>query len=182
MTHDASLEHPVALVVAVADNGVIGADGGLPWRLPEDLKYFKAVTMGKPIVMGRKTWDSLPRRPLPGRPNLVVTRQRDFMAEGAEIFTDIDAALARADAHASAAGLDDPEISVIGGAEIFRMTLPRAERLYLTEVHAHPEGDAFFPDFDRNAWRETARDDRPAAGDNPAHSFTRLARVGADGM
>lgn len=180
MTHGASLKHPVALVVAVADNGVIGAGGGLPWRLPEDLKYFKAVTMGKPIVMGRKTWDSLPRRPLPGRPNLVVTRRHGFAAEGAEVFTDIDAALARADDLSGMAERDDPAIGVIGGAEIFRLVLPRADRLYLTEIHARPEGDVFFPDFDRSAWREVARDDRPAAEGAPAHSFTRLERIGAD--
>lgn len=169
--------HPIALVVAIAENGVIGADGGLPWRLPDDLKYFKAITMGKPLVMGRKTWDSLPRKPLPGRPNLVVTRQPDFQAEGAEVFTDLDAALARADALAGESDAEAPEIAVIGGAEIFRLTLPRAERLYITEVRARPAGDTVFPEVDRTAWVERTRDDRPAGGDGtPAYAFTRLDR------
>ncbi len=172
------LSHPVALVVAIADNGVIGADGGLPWRLPGDLQYFKRITMGKPLVMGRKTWESLPKRPLPGRPNLVVTRQTDYAAEGAEIFTDIDAVLARADALAAESGAEEPEISVIGGAEIFRLALPRADRLYVTEVHAAPDGDTIFPVFDRSAWHEVAREEVPAGPDGaPAHSFTRLDRV-----
>jgi dihydrofolate reductase len=171
-----SPSHPIAQVVAVADNGVIGADGDLPWRLPGDLKHFKAVTMGKPIVMGRKTWESLPKRPLPGRPNIVVTRQANFQAEGAEVFTDLQAALARADALAGRSDLEDPEVSVIGGAEIFRLTLPMTDRLYLTEVHADPEGDTWFPAIDRNEWREAWR--RPvAAGDGaPAHDFVLLLR------
>ncbi|MCR9220397.1 MAG: dihydrofolate reductase [Alphaproteobacteria bacterium] len=173
------LAHPIALVVAVADNGVIGAAGDLPWRLPDDLKHFKRVTMGKPLVMGRKTWDSLPKRPLPGRPNIVVTRQADYQADGAEVFTDLDAALARAEALASLSGLDDPEISVIGGAEIFAATLGRATRLYLTQVHAEPDGDTLFPPFDRAAWRTVRREARPAADGAPAHDFLLLARGGA---
>lgn len=173
------LAHPIALVVAVADNGVIGADGDLPWRLPDDLRHFKRVTMGKPLVMGRKTWESLPKRPLPGRPNIVVTRRPDYSAQGAEVFTDLDAALARADALAGAAALDDPEISVIGGAEIFAATFGRATRLYLTQVHAKPEGDTLFPPFDRAEWRTVRREARPAVDDAPAHDFLLLERGGA---
>jgi dihydrofolate reductase len=178
-----SFKHPIALVVAVADNGVIGADGDLPWRLPGDLKYFKRVTLGKPVVMGRKTWDSLPKRPLPGRPNLVVTRQTDFQADGAEVFTDLSAAMARADALGDECEVAEPEISVIGGADIFRATLPLADRLYLTEVHCAPAGDTYFPPLDKDIWREVSRDAQPAGADGaPAHSFTLLDRrkEGAD--
>lgn len=171
-----SLTHPIAQVVAVADNGVIGAGGDLPWRLPGDLKHFKAVTLGKPIVMGRKTWESLPKRPLPGRPNIVVTRQPGYRAEGAEVFPDLDAALARADALAGQSGLEEPEVSVIGGAEIFRLTLPMTDRLYLTEVHATPEGDTWFPDIDRSDWTEKGRAAMPAQDGAPAHDFVLLIR------
>jgi len=168
--------HPIAQVVAVADNGVIGADGDLPWRLPGDLKHFKAVTLGKPIVMGRKTWESLPKRPLPGRPNLVVSRQPGFRADGAEVFADLETALARADALAVRSGLDDPEVSVIGGAEIFRLTLPMTTRLYLTEVHAEPAGDTWFPEIDPADWREKSRAAMPAQDGAPAHDFVLLVR------
>ncbi|MEQ8603329.1 MAG: dihydrofolate reductase [Marivibrio sp.] len=168
--------HPIAQVVAVAANRVIGADGDLPWRLPGDLKHFKAVTLGKPIVMGRKTWESLPKRPLPGRPNIVVTRQAGYRAQGAEVFTDLDAALARADALAGESGLEEPEVSVIGGAEIFRLTLPLTDRLYLTEVHAAPEGDTWFPELDRRQWREAWRRPVGPEDDAPGHDFVLLVR------
>jgi dihydrofolate reductase len=139
----------ISLVVAVAENGLIGRDGGLPWRIPGDLRHFKAVTMGKPIVMGRKTWESL-GRPLPGRRNIVITRNADYRAEGAAVAHDLNAAIAVAG--------DAPEICVIGGAEIYAQALPRAHRLYLTEVHGAPAGDTFFPAFDRGAWREVSRE------------------------
>lgn len=172
-----STSHPIALVVAVADNGVIGRDGGLPWRLPGDLKYFKRVTMGKPLVMGRKTWESLPKKPLPGRPNLVVTRQNGYEAEGAEVFADLWSALEQADRHVAGADVEDPEISVIGGADIFRACLPFADRLYLTEVHAEPDGDVLFPEFDREDWREISRDSVSVGDDGaPAHDFVVLER------
>lgn len=158
----------VSLVVAIARNDAIGVDGGLPWRLPGDLAFFKRVTMGKPLVMGRKTWESLPRKPLPGRPNLVVTRQSDFDAEGAEVFATVETALARA------AALGE-EIAVIGGAEIYRQALPSADRLYLTEVDAAPEADTFFPSFDRAAWRESWREPGPT-GDGPDYAFVLLER------
>jgi dihydrofolate reductase len=164
----------VSLVVAVAKNGAIGVDGGLPWRLPGDLAFFKRVTMGKPLVMGRKTWESLPRKPLPGRPNLVVTRQAGFAAEGAEVFAAVDAALD----HAATLG---EEIAVIGGAEIYRQTLARADRLYLTEVDAEPEADTFFPTFDRGDWREVWREPGPGGDDAsaPDYAFVLLERLPA---
>jgi dihydrofolate reductase len=158
----------VALVAAVAANGVIGRDGGLPWRIPDDLRHFKAITLGKPVIMGRRTWQSI-GRPLPGRRNIVVTRDAGFAADGAEVVASLDAALARAG--------DVAEAMVIGGGEIYTQALPRAGRLYLTEIHAEAEGDVHFPAIDRALWRETARDDRPADGDTPAFSFVVLQRA-----
>ncbi|MBO6784027.1 MAG: type 3 dihydrofolate reductase [Alphaproteobacteria bacterium] len=158
----------LTLIVAVADNGVIGRDGGLPWRLPGDLAHFKATTMGKPIVMGRKTWESL-GRPLPGRDNIVVTRDPAYVADGAAVAADLDAALA-------AAG-DAGEVMIIGGAEIYALALPRADRIHLTRVHASPEGDTHFPDLDLDRWREVAREDHDADGDSPAYSFVTLERA-----
>ena len=126
--------------IARARNGVIGRDGTLPWRLKSDLANFRAVTMGKPVIMGRKTWDSLPKKPLPGRKNIVLSRDRDFRAEGAWSFSDFPAALAAARAMAAADGAD--EVSVIGGAALYALALPLADRLYLTEVDCAPQGDA----------------------------------------
>ena len=126
----------ISLIVAASENHVIGRDGELPWRLSDDLKRFKAVTMGKPIVMGRKTWESI-GRPLPGRQNIVITRQPGYLAEGCDVVTTVDQAVAVAGEAA--------EIMVIGGSEIYALFLPAAERLYLTRVHAEVEGDAFFP-------------------------------------
>jgi dihydrofolate reductase len=159
----------ISLIVAVAENGVIGRNGDLPWRIPADLKFFKATTMGKPIVMGRKTWDSI-GRPLPGRENIVVSRQTGFDAPGACVVTDLEAAL-------SAAG-DVPEVMVIGGAEIYKMALPHATRIYLTEVHAMPAGDTQLPAFPETEWREVAREDHEAEGDIPGYSFVTLERLG----
>lgn len=159
----------IALVVARARNGVIGRDGDLPWRLKSDMAFFKATTMGKPVVMGRKTWDSLPRKPLPGRLNIVVTRQPGYVADGAEIFTDLDAALDRARAQAKVDGV--AEVCVIGGAQIYSETLPVADRLYLTEVEADPVGDAHFPDPDPSIWREISAE-RREAGEGDDHAWT----------
>ncbi len=142
----------LSLIVAMDRNRLIGRNGDLPWRLPNDLKHFKRTTLGKTILMGRKTWDSL-GRPLPERQNWVLTRDRGFAAAGARVFHDLDAALA---AHGPG------ELMVIGGAELYRQTLSRADRLYLTEVRAEVEGDAWFPEFDRAAWRETASEAHPA--------------------
>jgi len=138
----------VVLVVAAAKNRVIGRDGGLPWRIPADLKWFKAVTTGKPVVMGRKTFESI-GRPLPDRTNMVVTRNRDFAAEGAQVFATVDFAIAVARRAAK------EEICVIGGGEIYAYAMSRARRIYLSEVDAEVEGDTKFPIVDRRDWRET---------------------------
>ncbi len=146
----------IAFVVAVARNGVIGRDGQLPWRLSTDLKLFRRLTMGKPIVMGRKTWETLPKRPLDGRDNIVVTRDAAFRAEGAIVAHSVDDALRIARDLADARGVD--EVAVIGGAEIYRATLAAAGRIYLTEVDALPEGDTQFPELDPAVWREVSRE------------------------
>jgi dihydrofolate reductase len=144
----------IALVVAVAENGVIGAGGALPWRIADDLKWFKSVTLGKPVVMGRKTFQSI-GKPLPGRRNIVVTRDPRFAVTGVETAPSIDAAfsLARSAAH----DLNADKIAVIGGGDIYAQTLPRADRIYLTHVAARPVGDAHFPPLDPSDWRTTPR-------------------------
>ncbi len=163
---DATLP-PLTLVAAVGANGVIGVAGGLPWRLPADLQHFKALTLGKPILMGRRTWDSL-GRPLPGRRNLVVTRQAGFVAAGAEVFATVEAALV------AAAG--QPEMMVIGGGELYTQLLPQATVLELTEVAATLEGDAFFPAFDPVFWPEVSREAH-AADERHAYAYTFVRRV-----
>lgn len=142
----------MTLVAAVANNGVIGKDNALPWHLPEDLKHFKALTTGHVVIMGRKTWESLPERfrPLPGRTNVVVTRNAGYVAPGATVVTSLDAAKKLGD--------DRTALFVIGGAELYAHALPLAQRLELTEIAADIEGDAFFPAFDRTQWRETRRE------------------------
>ncbi|MGU3543610.1 dihydrofolate reductase [Methylobacterium sp. A52T] len=149
----------VSLVAAVARNGVIGRDNGLAWHLSSDLKRFKALTMGKPMLMGRRTWDSI-GRPLPGRRTLVLTRDTGFRAEGVETVHDWASALAGAGA----------ELMVVGGAEIYALALPHADRLHLTEVEAEPAGDVRFPAFDRARFRETFREAHPA-GPRDEHAF-----------
>ncbi len=167
-------EPRIALFIAIAGNGVIGRGNALPWRLSGDMAYLKRMTMGKPVVMGRKTWESFPKRPLPGRPNLVVTRDKAYDAPGAEVFASVDAAFARAAELARRSNVD--EIMVLGGAQIYKAVLPRADRIYLTEVHARPDGDTHF-DFDRSGWREVSRE-RHAAGekDTADYSFVVLER------
>ena len=140
----------VVLVAAVADNGVIGVDGGLPWHLPEDFAHFKRTTLGHVVVMGRKTFESM-GRPLPRRTNVVVTRQAEWSAEGAVTAPSFEAALELAGAHAG-------DVMVIGGGEIYAQALPVADEQVITEVHLSPEGDAHYPDFDRAQWRETRRE------------------------
>ena len=158
----------LALVVARARNGVIGRDGGLPWRLRSDLQRFKAVTLGKPCIMGRKTWESLPLKPLPGRLNLVLSKDESFTEKGALVCTTLDEAVEIARETAEEDGVD--EICVIGGTALFEMALPRAKRLYLTEVEAEPEGDAVFPAFDEAAWKEVSSEPHPA-GEKDDHPF-----------
>lgn len=165
----------VALIVAAAENGVIGRDGGLPWRLSGDLRYFKSVTMGKPIIMGRKTFESI-GRPLPGRPNLVVSRNPDFSADGVEVFNDLEAAVAHAGTLVD--DLADDDVMVIGGAGLYSAALAIAGRIYLTEVHAAVDGDVVFPVFDRADWVERSRERHPAGEkDEFDHSFVVLERV-----
>lgn len=164
MTH-----HPrIAFVVAVARNGVIGAKGDLPWRISSDLKRFKQITMGKPVIMGRKTWESLPKRPLAGRLNIVITRDRAYEAQGATVVASIDEALA------AVRQAKPDEICVIGGSEIFRQFLPVADRLYLTEVDLAPEGDAVFPPLDFSQWTETSREVHPRAENDDAGFVLRV--------
>ena len=161
----------ISLIVAVAENGIIGRDGGLPWKLSSDLRYFKAVTMGKPIVMGRKTYDSI-GRPLPGRPNLVVTRNADFTADGIEVFHSLEEAVE------GAKSLGGEETFIIGGAALYEKTLSIADRIYLTEVHAEVIGDVSFPADLSSDWIETSRE-RHEAGeqDDFDYSFLVLDRV-----
>lgn len=159
---------PLAIVVARAANGVIGRDGGLPWRLKSDMALFKSTTMGKPIIMGRKTWDSLPRRPLPGRMNLVLSRDGSFEPQGAVVCERFDEAVQIAREEAEDDGAN--EVCVIGGEALFALALPKARRLYLTEVQAEVEGDARFPAFDESQWREVQREAHPA-GEGDDHPF-----------
>ena len=154
----------LSMMVAKASNRVIGRNNKLPWYLPNDLKYFKQVTFGKPVIMGRKTWDSL-GKPLPGRTNIVITRQTDFQAEGAKVVATLDEAVTLAENVAFIEGQD--EAVVMGGAEIYALALPKTDRLYLTEVHAEVDGDTWFPEYDTSEWKEIGREDFPAEGPNP---------------
>jgi dihydrofolate reductase len=149
----------ISLIVAAAANDVIGAGGKLPWRLSDDLRRFKALTMGKPLIMGRKTFESI-GRPLPGRRNIVVTRQPDYVAAGCEVVGSPEDALA--------AAADADEVMVIGGAEVYTAFLPLAGRIYRTRVHARIDGDARFPALDERDWREVSRVERAA---DPSNEF-----------
>ena len=164
---------PLCLIAAVADNAVIGCNNQLPWHLPADLKHFKARTLGKPIIMGRKTWDSL-GRPLPGRLNLVVSRQADLHLDGAEVFASLDAAILRADEWARAQGVD--ELMLIGGAQLYEQALAQAARLYLTRVALQPEGDAWFPGFSEQDWSLVDTEAHEASEQSPAYCFETWAR------
>ena len=155
--------------VARARNGVIGRDGGLPWRLSSDLKLFKRLTFGKPVIMGRRTWASLPKRPLPGRLNLVLSRDHAFEADEAVICETFAEAIEIAREQAAEDGVD--EVCVIGGAALFEAALPKARRMYLTEVDAEVDGDVLFPPFDEPAWREVSREAYPA-GEADEYGFT----------
>lgn len=163
----------ISLVVARGRNGVIGHEGDLPWRLRSDLQRFKSITIGKPCLMGRKTWESLPLRPLPGRLNLVLTRDQSYeaegMAKGALVCATLDEAIEIARETAEEDNVD--EICVIGGTALFEAALPRARRLYVTEVDAAPQGDARFPDFDPADWTEVSSEPHEA-GEKDDHAFT----------
>lgn len=160
----------LSMIAALARNNVIGQDNTLPWHLPEDLKHFRAITQGKPVIMGRKTWDSLPPkfRPLPGRRNIVVSRNRKLALAGAEVVDSLAAALALLD--------HDAEGIVIGGAELYRLALPLADRLYLTRIDAEFSGDAFFPPIAPADWIETERQTGHSA-DGLDYAFVRMERA-----
>jgi dihydrofolate reductase len=160
----------ICLIAALAENRVIGKNNALPWHLPADLKRFKAITMGHPVVMGRKTYESI-GKPLPGRRNLVITRNRGYSAPGCEVVHSLDEAIA--------ACRDAQEIFIIGGAELYREALARAQRLEFTEIRAEFEGDATFPEFSMNEWRETGREiHSDEAGIPFRYDFTRYERIG----
>jgi dihydrofolate reductase len=159
----------IAIIVAMAGNRVIGRDNRLPWHLPADLRHFKQLTLGKPILMGRRTHESI-GRPLPDRTNIVISRDRNYTAPGCIVAHSLDSALQAASGHA--------ELMVIGGTELYRQLLPRAARIYLTLVHAEFEGDAFFPALEADDWREVERSDHPADEKNCCpYSFVRLERI-----
>lgn len=156
----------VFFVVAMAENGVIGDAGTMPWHIPADLRHFKALTIGKPMIMGRKTFESLPGL-LPGRRHIVLTRDPAWAEDGAEVAHSPEAALALANA---------PHVAVVGGAEIFAMFMPLADRIEWTQIHAEPAGDTHFPQFDRAQWVETRRESHPAEGRVPGFDFITLLR------
>ena len=174
--HDAEPAGRVSLVVAMARNRAIGRAGGLPWHISADLVRFKRITMGKAVIMGRKTFESI-GRPLPGRHNIVITRDPDYQGAGISVAPDLTAALAAGAAFNAVSG--EREIMVIGGGEIYRQALPLAERIYLSEVQAEPPGDAFFPELPEGVWHEVEREDhdgREATADHP-YSFVVLERI-----
>lgn len=160
------LEDTLFLVYARAANGAIGKDGGLPWHIPADLKHFKALTTGKPMIMGRKTFESF-KAPLPGRRHIVLTRDSEWEADGAERAMSVPEALA-------AAGGE--ETAVIGGSDVFVLFEPQAERIELTQIHADYDGDTFMDAPDESRWQEVAREDHEASGDTPAFSFITYER------
>jgi dihydrofolate reductase len=162
--------------VARSRNGVIGRDGDLPWRLKTDHANFRALTLGKPVIMGRKTWESLPRRPLAGRTNIVLTHDMSFQANNAVVCQDFTEAVQIAREQAEEDGVD--EVCVIGGAALYTLALPRARRIYLTEVDAEVEGDVHMPPFDESRWREVSRQPHPAGeGDDYDVVFRVLERI-----
>ena len=164
----------LSLICAMAENRVIGRNNSLPWHLSEDLKYFKRVTMGSPIIMGRKTWESI-GRPLPGRSNIVVTRNKDYQAEGAKVVESLQAAISLAESIALIDGSE--EAFVIGGAELYRLALPEADCFHLTRVHAEVEGDTRLDDFDESRWQEVWRQDFERNETNPYnYSICKLQR------
>ena len=149
----------IALIAAVADTGIIGIENRMPWHLPADMRYFRHTTTGKPVLMGRLTFESIGAKPLPRRQNVVVTRDPSYTAPGCDVVDSIDAALELVK--------DAEEVMIMGGISFYAQMLPRAQRFYLTEVHADIEGDASFPEFDRAEWREVSREEHPADDENP---------------
>ncbi|MDB2384505.1 dihydrofolate reductase [Endozoicomonas sp.] len=167
----------IAMIAAVAENNAIGINNKMPWYLPGDLRYFKAVTMGKPIIMGRKTFESL-GKPLPGRTNIVITRDQQYNHDGVRVVHSLEDALSLAESIAMIDGVS--ELMVIGGAEIYRQALPKAERLYLTRVYQRFEGDAFFPEFDERNWTEVTRKDQTTEDEQQlTYSYLILDKISA---
>ena len=165
----------ISIIAAVARNGTIGLNGGMPWHISADLKYFKEITIGAPIIMGRKTYDSIGAA-LPGRANIVITRNPDYSLTDADVVNDLDSAISSALAHAEING--DPEVFVIGGSEIYVRTIERADRLYLTEILADYPGDAFFPDLEDEIWEESSRVSHlPESIGAPRFSFVIYDRI-----
>ena len=165
----------IALIAAAASNGAIGLEGGMPWHISEDLKYFKRVTMGAPVIMGRKTYASIGSA-LPGRANIVITRNTAFSSDDADVVYDVAAGLRKAQAIAEIDG--SAEVFVIGGAEIYAQVLAAADRIYLTEIDGEFPGDAFFPDLDTTQWREVSREPRaPEMEGGPVFSFVVYTRM-----
>ena len=157
----------ISLIWAMADNRVIGIENRLPWKLPADMKWFRENTMGKPIIMGRLTFESFGAKPLPGRRNIIISRNPNYSAEGIEVFTSIEEALQ--------ATQDSEEVMIIGGMSLYKQSLSLADRLYMTLVHTEIKGDAWFPEFDLNEWHQTQRSDFSADEKNPhAYSFVTL--------
>ena len=159
----------ISMIAAMADDRVIGINNSLPWKLPNDMKWFRQNTLGKPIVMGRKTFESFGAKPLPGRTNIIISRDQNYQAEGCVVVNSIDKAI-------SAAG-DVEELMIIGGASFYEQMLPKSDRLYLTFVHTDVDGDAWFPEWNESEWRQVERIDHAADEKNPhAHSFVVLDR------
>ncbi len=157
----------LSLIWAMADNRVIGIENRLPWKLPADMKWFRQNTMGKPIIMGRLTFESFGAKPLPGRRNIIISRNPSYTADGIEVYTSLEDALQSTQ--------NNEETMIIGGMSLYKQALPLADRLYMTLIHANVEGDAWFPEFDLHEWQETAHNDFPADEKNPhAYSFITL--------
>lgn len=160
----------VSSVVAASDNNVIGKDGGLPWHVSSDLKLFKEITMGKPVIMGRRTWESLPKQPLPGRRNIVITRNPDYAADGADVAGSIHEALAMCEG--------EPEVSIIGGGQVYEQAMDRTDRIYLTRIHLTVDGDTFLPELPENEWQEVERREfEKGERDDAAFTLVVLDRV-----
>jgi len=174
MNESVNMNPEVVLVVAVAANGVIGVTGGLPWHLPEDLVRVKELTMGKPLIMGRKTYESI-GRPLPGRKTVVITRSNLSFPSEVTIVKSFDCALKCAEDYANDMGVD--EIVAFGGASIYESAIPIARKIYKTEVNLYPDGDTFFPEYKRDEWREVARSDFAAQNDSFSYSYVQLDRI-----
>ena len=174
MNISANMKPEVVLVVAIAANGVIGMTGGLPWHLPEDLARVKALTMGKPLIMGRKTYESI-GRPLPGRKTIVITRAKTSFPSEVKVVKSFVCALTYAEAYAVNMGAD--EIVAFGGARIYESAIPIAKKIYKTEVNLHPDGDTFFPEYKMDEWREVARSDFAAQNNSFAYSYVQLDRI-----